>query len=144
VSLKSRIEALEAAAGMQAKTHFIWAPPGTNVKTEIAARIAAGTAQATDRFYSFSWRPPGRGGICTPTFSARKLALGLRPHPRTTGNSGPPAEGLFLEGARTSMRDPVLSKMDEPEIERGKEGHDEADTDHHVHRRRVRKAEDEG
>jgi hypothetical protein len=32
----------------------------------------------------------------------------------------------------------------EPEIERRGEGDDEADGDHHVHRRRVRKAEDEG
>jgi hypothetical protein len=42
-----------------------------------------------------------------------------------------------------SGRDPVLYIMGEPEIERREDGDDEAGADHHVHRRRVRTAEDE-
>jgi hypothetical protein len=55
-----RLAELEAAAGMAARTHFIWEGPGVDVKAEIAARIAAGTASAGDKFYSFSWRPSGK------------------------------------------------------------------------------------
>jgi hypothetical protein len=78
-SLIARIEALEAAAGMAAKVHFIWAPDGVDVKAEIAARIGDGSASAGDRFYSFAWRASGPEQTMHPdTLSPN---VGPRPSP---------------------------------------------------------------
>jgi hypothetical protein len=61
-----------------------------------------------------------------------------------TPASQAPQDEVCVEIPTISMRDPVLAVMDQPEVERGEEGHDEADAGDHVHRRRVGEAEEEG
>jgi hypothetical protein len=53
MSLKSRIEALEASAGFAPKVHCLWDQGDTAAK--IAALVAAGTAQADDKFVITTW-----------------------------------------------------------------------------------------
>jgi hypothetical protein len=81
-TLRSRIEALEERASLSTRMHFVWEAPGVDVKAEIAARIAEGTAQATDKFYSFSWRPPGRETDMHPdSLRPSSPSTGPRPSP---------------------------------------------------------------
>jgi hypothetical protein len=63
-SLQKRLADLEAANGP--RRHTVW-NEGQNVAAEIAALIASGRAQPTDKFIAVSWRaggpnaaPPGR------------------------------------------------------------------------------------
>ena len=53
-TLKSRIEALEEAAGMRA-VRIIWDEAGIDVKAVIAGMVARGEAAADDRFLAVSW-----------------------------------------------------------------------------------------
>jgi hypothetical protein len=60
-STTKRLEALEEAADIGPRVHWIWVDEGegeSDVEAEIAARLAAGTAKAGDRFCTISWRPP--------------------------------------------------------------------------------------
>ena len=61
-SLIVRLEQLEQAAGIGPRTHFVWQNDGEgedHLQAEIAARIAAGTAKAGDKFLAISWPPSG-------------------------------------------------------------------------------------
>jgi hypothetical protein len=59
-ALVRRLEGLEASNGPA--VHWIWDNGNIDVAAEIAARIAAGAASASDRFITIGWQPAGKEG----------------------------------------------------------------------------------
>ena len=112
MSLKSCIEALEERDGFKPKTHFIWAAGGVDVKKPRSPRmIAAGTAAADDRFYSFNWKPTGkeRNMHPDPFKSTLRVPRDLRSPTTTPDVAG--LKGLFSARMLTRrLPKPALSQ----------------------------------
>jgi hypothetical protein len=85
-TLRSRIEKLEEAAGMAAKTHVLWDDGKLDLKATIAEMIAAGRAGKDDRFLTACWSKGPERPMSPDPFAP---STGPRPSP-SPANDWPP------------------------------------------------------